>query len=106
MFRQAIEPTEFVVELGPRRRIAIGEINAADDDVIDPRLDVAAVRVFGIAGQAATTLDRFPTAREDRDAIPAFLAMPDWASSRLRGSPLPEIYPAAPSIPEGTRHPV
>ena len=106
MFRQTIEPTEFVIELGPRRRIAVGEIDATDDDVIDTRLDVAAVRVLGIAGQAATTLDRFPAARENRDTIPAFLAMPDWRSSRLRGSALPEIYPAAPSIPEGTRHPV
>src|SRR5580704_375334 len=78
VFRQAIEPTEFVIELGPRRRIAVGEIKAADDDAIDPRLDVAAVRVLGIARQAATTLDRFATARENRNAIPAFLAMPDW----------------------------
>src|ERR1700689_2538123 len=78
MFRQAIDPTEFVVELGPRRRIPVGEIKAADDDAIDTRLDVAAVRVLGIARQAATTLDRFPAARENRDAIPAFLAMPDW----------------------------
>src|SRR5208283_2949856 len=78
VFRQALEPTELVVELGPRRGIAVGQIKAADDDAVDTRLDVAAVRVLGIAGQAATTLDRFAAAREDRDAIPAFLAMPDW----------------------------
>src|SRR5271155_6158777 len=78
VFRQALEPTELVVELGPRRRIAVGQIKAADDDAVDTRLDVAAVRGLGIAGQAATTLDRFAAAREDRDAIPAFLAMPDW----------------------------
>ena len=49
----------------------------------DDGLDVAAVQILGIARQHAASLDGLGSAREDRDAVPAFLAMPDDAVARI-----------------------
>jgi len=46
---QAIYPAQLVVELRPWRRIAIGEVEAPDDDVANDRFDVATVPVLGIS---------------------------------------------------------
>ena len=54
---EAVEPLELVVELGAGLRVAIRQVQAADDDAVDLGLDVAAVRVVGVAGQAAAALD-------------------------------------------------
>jgi len=55
----------------------VGQVGAADQDATDCRLDVAAVRVVGIAPQAAAGLNRLGASHEDRNTAPAFLAMPD-----------------------------
>src|SRR4051794_18124314 len=55
---ETFEPAQLVVELRPRRRITIGNVEAADDQPIHLRLDVPAVRVVGIAGQAAASFHR------------------------------------------------
>ena len=45
----------------------------------DRRFDVAAVRIVGIAGQAAAGFHRLGATGEDRHAVPAFLPVPDRA---------------------------
>ena len=77
MLDQPLEPAQLVVELRPGPRIAVGQVEAADQDAVDRRLDVAALRVVGIAGQAAPRLVDLADAAEDRDAVPALLAVPD-----------------------------
>jgi hypothetical protein len=77
MSDQAVEPGEFVDEFRPRPRIAIGQVKRADQDAVDGRLDIAAVRVVRIPGQTAMRLVDFADAAEDRDVIPALLPMPD-----------------------------
>ena len=79
MRRQAFEPAQLVVEFRAGRRIAVGQIEAADQHAVHRRLDIAAVRVIRIARQAAPGLDRVGTSREDGDAVPALLAVPDRA---------------------------
>jgi hypothetical protein len=70
MCNQALEPFQLVVELRSGLRIAIGQVQAADDDPVHRGLDVAAVQVIRIAGQAAPAFDRFAAAGEDRDPVP------------------------------------
>src|SRR5262249_17310172 len=57
--------------------IAVRQIQAADRDSIDLRLDVTAVGVPGIAREHAADFRRVAAAREYRHAVPALLAMPD-----------------------------
>ena len=68
MFVKSFEPAQFVVELRPGCGITVGEIDAPNDDAVDRRLDVAAMRVVGIAGECAPAFDGYDAAREDRDA--------------------------------------
>ena len=83
MSRQAFEPAELVVELRPGRRIAVGQVEAADQHAVHRCLDVAAVRVVGVARQAAAGLDRLGASREDGHAVPAFLAVPNCTVAGL-----------------------
>ena len=78
MLRQSVEPAELVIELGSRRGIAVRQIEPSDDHAVH-RLNVAAVRVIGIAGQAPADFHGLSAPRQDRDAVPAFLPMPDGA---------------------------
>ena len=77
--RQPFEPAQLVIEFRARRRIAVRQIEASDDQAADRRFDVAAVRVVGIARQAAAGLHRLGAAGEDRHAVPALLPVPDRA---------------------------
>ena len=74
--------------LGNRARSAVRREARAGrpDDTVDGRFDVAALRILRIARQAALCfLRRLPT-REDGDAVPALLAVPDRAiARRLQG---------------------
>jgi hypothetical protein len=89
---QPLEPLELVVELGAGPRIAVGQVEAADDDPADRGLEIAAVAVVGIAGQTAAGLVNLPDAAEDGDAVPALLAVPARRVARvgdgLRGEAL------------------
>jgi hypothetical protein len=76
MCGQAFELAEFVVELRPGRRIAVGQVEAADQGVVHCRLGVAAACVVGVARQVAAGHDRFGASRENGDAIPALLTLP------------------------------
>src|SRR5215212_9959782 len=76
---KTLEPSEFVVELRPGRRIAVRQIEAADDDAGNCRLDIAALRVLKLARQPTPGLGWIGAAGEDCDAIPTLLAVPDRA---------------------------
>src|SRR5690606_7335060 len=76
---EPLEPCELVVELRPGLRIAVRQIQRRDDEPLRPRLDVAAVRVVRIARDASPALDGLLALREDRDAVPRALAVPDRA---------------------------
>ena len=87
----ALEPAQLVVELRPGPRIAVGQVEAADQHAVDRRLDIAAVAVVGIARQAAPGLDRLAAARQDRDAVPALLPVPDRAVAGVADRCLGEL---------------
>ena len=53
---EPLEPLQLVVELRPRGRVAVGQVEAADGDAAHDGLDVAAVGVVGVARQAAAGL--------------------------------------------------
>src|ERR1700761_695623 len=74
---QPLEPRELVVELRPRLRIAVRQVQTADQQAIDGGLDIAAMRIVGIAGQTTAGFDRLGVLRENRDAVPRRLSMPD-----------------------------
>ena len=61
------------------RRIAIGQVQATDQDPIDRRLDIPAVRIIQIARESAACLHRRSAARQYGDTVPALLALPDCA---------------------------
>ena len=77
--RQALEPAQLVVELRAGRRVAVRQVQAADQHAADVGFDVAAVHVLRIAGQAAARLHGLSAAAQDGDAVPALLAVPDRA---------------------------
>jgi hypothetical protein len=54
---------------------------AAKGEAADRRFYVAAMRVAGIARQAAAGFHRLGAAGEDRHAVPALLPMPDRAAT-------------------------
>jgi hypothetical protein len=80
---QPLHPFELVVELRSRLRIAVGRVEAADQHAADRSLDIAALHILGIAGEPPPGLDRLAAAREDGDAVPARLAVPDRAVARF-----------------------
>ena len=76
---QRLSPSSDEITLFPR----IGSLALRLCRVADGSLDVAAVQVLGIAGQRTSPFDGLCPARQDRDAVPAFLAVPDDAVSRF-----------------------
>ena len=79
---QPLEPAQLVVELRSGLRVAVGQVEAPDDEVAHLGLDVAAVIVVGVAGQRATDLDGRGALRQDRDAVPGTLSVPDRVVAR------------------------
>jgi hypothetical protein len=55
---QPVQPTQLKVEFGPRRRVPVWQIKAADDKAPNLRFNVAAMEIVRIAGQAAAGLLR------------------------------------------------
>src|SRR5215469_14626705 len=74
---QPLEPTKPEAEFLTFYGVAVRHVHAADEETVDRRLDIAGVHVVLVAGERAPGLDQVFAAREDRDAIPAFLALPD-----------------------------
>ena len=88
MRRKTPEPAQFEIEFRPGSWIAVRQIQTAYQQAGDGGLDIAAVHVVGIAGEAASGFDRSLAAREDGDAIPAFLTVPDGAITGISDLPL------------------
>ena len=86
MLDQPFKPCEFVIEFRAGLRIAVGQIQAADNYAANARFDIAAVRIVRIARQSAADFDRIRTFCQDRDSIPRGLAMPDSTVPRLADS--------------------
>jgi hypothetical protein len=76
---QALHPGELVVELGAGLRIAVGQVETADQDAVHRRLDIAGLLIARVAGQRAAGLDRPAAAGEQCDAMPARHPDPDRA---------------------------
>lgn len=69
------EPSQLVVELRAGRRIAVRQIEAADQDSVYGGLDLAAMPVVSATRQSAAREEGHLAFGEDRNAVPAFLAM-------------------------------
>src|ERR1700754_777471 len=80
---QAFEPFELVVEFRSRLRVTVWQIQAADQQSVDGRFDIAAMGIGVAAGQAAPRFGRLRAFREYRDAVPRRLPMPDRAIARI-----------------------
>src|SRR6185312_5483286 len=63
-------------------RIAVRQVDAADDDPADLGLEITAVGVVGIARQTAPPFDGHFATGEDGDAVVALLPVPDAAVAR------------------------
>src|SRR2546426_8026902 len=83
MLDQALEPRQLVIELRPGLRIAVRQIQAADDDPLHRRLQIAALLVLRIARQLAPAHDRVRALREDRHPVPRLLPPPQRPISRI-----------------------
>jgi hypothetical protein len=80
---QALEPGKLVVELRAGLRVAVRQVDASDEDAIDRRFDVAALRVVGVARQRHAGQNRLAAAREDGDSVPGLLPPPYRVIARL-----------------------
>ncbi len=81
---EPLEPFQLVSEFRARRWVAIWQVEAADQDTIHRCLDIAAMAVVRVAGQAAPCLDRIAVAGENGDTVPGFLPVPDGAVANFR----------------------
>jgi hypothetical protein len=82
MLVEGVEPFELVVELRPGLRVAVGQVEAADEHAADDGFEIAALRVFLHARQATPGFDRLAPARQYGDAIPGALPVRDGAIAR------------------------
>src|SRR4051794_3308405 len=82
MADQAFEPGQFVIELWTGLGIAVGQVQAPDQNATNRRLDVTAMRIVAAVRQAAPTLNWFGAMGENSDSVPGFLPMPDGAVAR------------------------
>ena len=83
MGEEPVGPGELVGEFRPRLRVAVRRIEGGDQHAIDGGLNVAGLRVLGVAGQIGAGDDRLATARENGNAVPRFLPAPDRAIARF-----------------------
>ena len=79
MPNEPLELGELVVELRAGLGIAVWQVDAPYEDAVYRRLNVAALRVPGIAWELVAGQDGLHSAREDGDAVPTPLALPDRA---------------------------
>ena len=80
---QSFKPTEFVIELRPRVRVAVRKVNRRNHNALYLCLKIAAVRIVGVVRKPAQTFYRIIAAHEDGDTIEPFLAVPNNAVARV-----------------------
>ncbi len=68
--------------LSPAGRFALPRVEP-DPDAVDRTFEVPAVRVVRVAGQPASGLNWFAGPRQDGDAVPCLLPVPDRVVPRL-----------------------
>src|SRR5262249_57688908 len=73
----AVGGGEVVLELRAGGRVAVREVEAADADASDRRLEVPAVHVLRVARQSPHRLRQLTAPRHDGDPVPALLSVPD-----------------------------
>lgn len=83
MTDEPVEPAKFVIELLPRPRIAVGQVEAPDQNPVDCRLNITALAVVVRARQPSACFMDLTATAEDGDPIPAFLAMLDRSVAQL-----------------------
>src|SRR5690349_15057482 len=83
MVREAFEPPELVIEFRTGCRIAVRQIHARNQNAIENRLDVPAMKVIRIPRQPSTVLVQLTPASQDGNSVPTFLAVPNRAVSSI-----------------------
>src|SRR6266568_3112897 len=73
---QPLEPGKLVIKFRTRLRIAVRQIDAADENPLDRRFNVARLHVVIVPRQCCPRDDRRTIARQDRDSVPGFLTAP------------------------------
>src|SRR5262249_41777800 len=84
MPREALHPSKLVREFGAGLWVAVRGIERRDQHAVPRRLDVAALRVYGVARQLRARDNGLEIAGEDGDAIPRPLTAPSRAITRFR----------------------
>ena len=100
---QPLVPGELVVEFRAGLRVAVGRIDAGDEDAVDGGLDVAGLDVGSVARQGGAGEDRLDTASDDGDAVPGASGPARRHGSRHGRGRLPGSFAGRPSTPEGMR---
>ena len=77
MLVQPFAPPKLVTEFRTGRWVAIWEVNTADNQSTDIRFDVTRVCIVGVARKDPRSFDQLLPFREDCNAIPAFLPVPN-----------------------------
>ncbi len=70
-----LHPADLVGVFVGFRRVAIGQIDGRDDQIADLGFDIAAMRILGIAGQAALALHGLLAPGQHRDAVERLLTV-------------------------------
>src|ERR1700733_3120179 len=79
---QALEPSELVIEFGTGLGVSSGSVDRGNEHAVDGGLEIAALRIGGIAWQVHASHNRSPS-RKNRHAVPALLAAPYRMITRL-----------------------
>jgi hypothetical protein len=74
---EPFEPGQLVVEFRPRLGVAVGQVQAPNQYAVHGGFQIATLLSVRITGQAPSTLQRLRIARQNGDAVPRRLAMPD-----------------------------
>ena len=74
---QALKPCQLVIEFRSRLRIPIGEVDGSDQDSLNRRFNVASLMIFKISRQTCACHYRDVVSRENGDAVPGALPLPD-----------------------------
>ena len=83
MLFQPPKPGKFVIEPWARLRIAVREIETADEYALYGCFDVTGLLVGGIAGKRCAGQNGFAVSRQDRDAVPGLFSAPNCRIASL-----------------------
>jgi hypothetical protein len=90
--RGDVETTQLAVEFGSGRRIAVGQVEATDENAVNRGFDIAAACIIRIGRKITARLDGLDSSCENRHAIPGFLAMPNRPIPSFGNLPMRELF--------------